>query len=87
MEQRNTIVHGWKNAALQVGPTSANLDGARLGAERIGWYLQNMKLQGEFDWSPVKVITTENTRSSTFDKRLQLAGGLINWFELLEFEK
>lgn len=76
-----------KNAALQVGPTSANLDGARLGAERIGWYLQNMKLQGEFDWSPVKVITTENTRSSTFDKRLQLAGGLINWFELLEFEK
>lgn len=76
-----------KNAALQVGPTSANLDGARLGAERIGWHLQNMKLQGEFDWSPVKVITTENTRSSTFDKRLQLAGGLINWFELLEFEK
>ncbi|CCG24796.1 hypothetical protein CORT_0G01080 [Candida orthopsilosis Co 90-125] len=76
-----------KNAALQVGPTSANLDGARLGAERIGWHLQNMKLQGEFDWSPVKVITTENTRSSTFDKRLQLAGGSINWFELLEFEK
>ncbi|KAI5967569.1 hypothetical protein CANMA_003003 [Candida margitis] len=76
-----------KNAALQVGPTSANLDGARLGAERIGWHLQNMKLQGEFDWSPVSVITNNDGRSSTFDKRLQLAGGSINWFELLEFEK
>lgn len=73
-----------KNAALQVGPTSANLDGARLGAERIGWHLQNMKLLGEFDWSPVKVITGEE--KGIFDKRLQLAGGLINWFELLELD-
>ena len=76
-----------KNAALQVGPTSANLDGARLGAERIGWHLQNMKLQGEFDWSPVKVVTNEVNNSTTFNKRLQLAGGLINWFELLELDK
>lgn len=76
-----------KNAALQVGPTSANLDGARLGAERIGWHLQNMKLQGEFDWSPVKVVTNEVNSSATFNKRLQLAGGLINWFELLELDK
>ncbi|KAI5949037.1 hypothetical protein KGF57_004999 [Candida theae] len=78
-----------KNAVLQVGPTSANLDGARLGAERIGWHLQNMKLQGEFNWSPVKVVTKSDTaeQMNTFEKRLQLAGGSINWFELLEFEK
>lgn len=30
-----------KNAALRVGPTSANLDGARVGAERVGWKIQN----------------------------------------------
>lgn len=30
-----------KNAALRVGPTSANLDGARLGAERVGWKIQD----------------------------------------------
>lgn len=30
-----------KNASLRIGPTSANLDGARLGAERIGWKIQD----------------------------------------------
>lgn len=30
-----------KNAALRVGPTSANLDGARIGAERVGWKIQH----------------------------------------------
>ncbi|OBA24526.1 hypothetical protein METBIDRAFT_35575 [Metschnikowia bicuspidata var. bicuspidata NRRL YB-4993] len=30
-----------KNAALRVGPTSANLDGARVGAERVGWKIQD----------------------------------------------
>lgn len=39
-----------KNASLRMGPSSANLDGARLGAERIGWYIQEMKSQGYFDW-------------------------------------
>lgn len=40
-----------KNAQLKMGPSSANLDGARLGAERVGWCIQEMRLQGQFDWS------------------------------------
>ncbi|KAI5954662.1 hypothetical protein KGF54_002438 [Candida jiufengensis] len=68
-----------KNASLQVGPTSANLDGARLGAERIGWYLQNMKLQGELSWS-----TTNEANYNSFNTQLDLASGKLNWFELLE---
>ncbi|CAK9436812.1 uncharacterized protein LODBEIA_P13340 [Lodderomyces beijingensis] len=71
-----------RNAALKIGPTSANLDGARLGAERVGWYVQNMKLDGKFDWSPVKVEPVKST-SSAFETRLQLASGQLNWFELL----
>ncbi|EMG49714.1 hypothetical protein G210_5455 [Candida maltosa Xu316] len=72
-----------KNAALRVGPTSANLDGARLGAERVGWYLQDLKSKGEFDWGPVKSV--ENTETSSYlDTRLQLASGQLNWFTLLD---
>ncbi|EER32842.1 conserved hypothetical protein [Candida tropicalis MYA-3404] len=76
-----------KNAALRMGPTSANLDGARLGAERIGWYLQDLKQRGEFDWSPVKSITKDDERereSNTYETRLKLASGQLNWFTLLE---
>lgn len=40
-----------KNASLRTGPSSANLDGARLGAERIGWFIQDEKAKGTFDWS------------------------------------
>lgn len=34
-------------AALRVGPGAANLEGARLGAERIVWGLQDVFKQGE----------------------------------------
>lgn len=40
-----------KNASIRMGPALANLDGARLGAERIGWYLQDVLSRGGFDWS------------------------------------
>lgn len=40
-----------KNAQLKMGPASANLDGARLGAERVGWRLQEMRSQGQFIWN------------------------------------
>lgn len=84
-----------KNAALRMGPTSANLDGARLGAERIGWYLQDLKQRGEFDWSPVKsIVDNDDAKSqddyylhngnSTYETRLKLASGQLNWFTLLE---
>lgn len=55
-----------KNASLRVGPTSANLDGARTGAERVGWKIQK-------DRTP-----------ETKETLLQMAGGLVNWFSLLQ---
>lgn len=58
-----------KNAALRIGPTSANLDGARLGAERVGW-----KIQDDWNKSPE---TAESTR-------VQLAVGNYNWYTLLQ---
>lgn len=59
-----------KNAALRIGPTSANLDGARLGAERIGWKIQNDR--------------AEQNKGSRHETRLELAGGSLNWFSLLQ---
>lgn len=41
-----------KNAALRIGPTSANLDGARLGAERVGWKIQNDQRDDGLDATP-----------------------------------
>lgn len=58
-----------KNAALRIGPTSANLDGARLGAERVGWKIQNDRAEKEKD--------------HVNDAMLLLAGGKMNWFSLL----
>ncbi|PSK38721.1 hypothetical protein C7M61_002660 [Candidozyma pseudohaemuli] len=57
-----------KNASLRIGPTSANLDGARTGAERVGWKIQEdlVKEEKEAD-----------------DTRLQLAGNNLNWYTLL----
>lgn len=89
-----------KNASLRVGPSSPNLDGARLGAERIGWYIQSMKERGQLDWEPNTVATDrsdKNTYSesgkslslrneSSLETRLNLATGKMNWFTLLEFQ-
>ncbi|CAI5757361.1 unnamed protein product [Candida verbasci] len=70
-----------KNASLKIGPTSANLDGARTAAERIGWYLQDLKQRGELNWSGVE---TSTNNSSIFDTQLKLASGQLNWFTLLD---
>lgn len=59
-----------KNAALKIGPTSANLDGARLGAERVGWKIQNDRADQE--------------KKFERDARLELAGGNMNWYSLLQ---
>ncbi|CAK7903393.1 hypothetical protein CAAN1_32S00518 [[Candida] anglica] len=102
-----------KNASLKMGPASANLDGARLGAERIGWCLQEMRSSGAFEWEqapgectindcPVcddesesldegsllsgTSVDTEDTVLSSFDTRLKLAGGELNWYSLLDVE-
>lgn len=57
-----------KNASLRIGPTSANLDGARTGAERVGWKIQEDLVKEE---------------KQADDTRLQLAGNNLNWYTLL----
>ncbi|CAH2351729.1 hypothetical protein CLIB1423_04S04632 [[Candida] railenensis] len=52
-----------KNAQLKMGPSSANLDGARLGAERVGWCLQEMRSQGSFDWVTSSYTSRDETCS------------------------
>lgn len=47
-----------KNASLKMGPSLANLDGARLGSERIGWYVHDLMAKGGLDW--------QNHRECTF---------------------
>ena len=99
-----------KNASLRTGPSSANLDGARLGAERIGWYIQDLLSLGKLEWktrrckfcsseSPVsnvlldskldgdsesEVETDTDEELSSFDTRLKLASGQMNWYSLLD---
>ncbi|CUM64916.1 uncharacterized protein PRCAT00002534001 [Priceomyces carsonii] len=83
-----------KYASLKIGPSSANLDGARLGAERIGWLLQELKSQGKFIWEPkafectddvshIKACKNKSDPLSAFETRLRLATGEIGWFSLL----
>lgn len=57
-----------KNASLRIGPTSANLDGARTGAERVGWKIQEDLVKDE---------------RAEDDTRLQLASNNLNWYTLL----
>lgn len=59
-----------KNAGLRIGPTAANLDGARVCAERVGWKIQEDRAR----CSPDTIL----------DTLLQLAGGKMNWFSLLQ---
>lgn len=81
-----------KYAGLRTGPASANLDGARLGAERIGWCVQDMKERGNLDWSTrsgaIPQVDTQidptSGMSSNFEKRVQLASGQLNWFSFLQ---
>lgn len=42
-----------RNASLRMGPVAPNLSGARLGAERIGWWIEELRNKKEFDWYPV----------------------------------
>lgn len=88
-----------KNAALRIGPSSPNLDGARIGAERIGWYVQSMKEKGKLNWfsdstsSPSEFSVDDKANSNLasnftgpFQTRLRLASGEISWYSLLESE-
>ncbi|ODV76863.1 uncharacterized protein CANTADRAFT_8443 [Suhomyces tanzawaensis NRRL Y-17324] len=120
-----------KNASLRMGPSSANLDGARLGAERVGWFVQSELSLGTYDWKTSQkgdcqfcdheITTRSNSlddldakldkldidsgasleddeldsgsvnfeakdnrkKNTSFETRLLLASGQLNWFDLL----
>lgn len=57
-----------KFASLRVGPGSANLEGARLGAERIAWGLQDFleKWDGVDDVCGGKEVITEDSSEYRF---------------------
>lgn len=85
-----------KYAGLRTGPASANLDGARLGAERIGWFIQDMRERGLFDWNienkDIYSLSNDDWQDadasqfqlSSLEKRMQLASGQMNWYSLLQ---
>lgn len=84
-----------KNASLKVGPSSANLDGARLGAERIGWYIQDQNRQGKYAWSDHNSLNKDDAETldhqlnsesqpDSFATQLKLASGQLNWYSLLQ---
>lgn len=96
-----------KNAFLRMGPVSANLAGARLGAERIGWWIEELRSKHQFNWHPVckdcseeslelqtesldQKLDDSDTESdsgdSSYETRLKLACGQMNWFSLLANE-
>lgn len=86
-----------KNASLRTGPSSANLDGARSGAERIGWFIQEERSLGKFDWAysseseeDFKLhdddTASEESTDDSYNTRLRLASGQLNWYSLLQEE-
>lgn len=81
-----------KNASLRTGPSSANLDGARSGAERIGWFIQEERSLGKFDWSYSSesdeefLVNSDEESDDSYNTRLRLASGQLNWYSLLQEE-
>lgn len=87
-------------AMLKTGPSSANLDGGRIGAERLGYKITHLKETGELDYQKsitidAKIPTQafdkvdENTSSiqekaSGFENLLSCTGGRFNWYTFLD---
>jgi hypothetical protein len=72
-------------AMLRTGPSSANLDGGRLGAERIGWYVQDMKAKGRDGLCPGGKGNFAPLGSRTgFEDLLECTGGRCNWYSVLQ---
>lgn len=62
-----------KNATLRVGPSSANIDGARLGGERVGWFIQKQFELGAYNWlGEEQVVELKEFLASKF-----------NWYTML----
>lgn len=59
-------------AMLRTGPSSANLDGGRLGAERIGWKVQDMARKSQL-----------KEKHSNPETLLRCTGGRCNWYSVL----
>lgn len=85
-------------AMLKTGPSSANLDGGRIGAERIGWYLQHLKEIGKFNYEKAVSLdsgitdellnkakeVSEQGKANGFENLLSCTGGRFNWYTFLE---
>lgn len=72
-------------AALRVGPGAANLEGARLGAERIVWGLQDVLNDGEMAGEDVR--DEDGTSDDEGMRReIRYASGIGSRFESLEVE-
>lgn len=66
-----------KNASLRLGPAAANLDGARVGAERIGWKIHDDRARGKYDWRPRHSFGSENeAETADLERRLSEASGM-----------
>ncbi|CDR37849.1 CYFA0S01e18272g1_1 [Cyberlindnera fabianii] len=68
-------------AMLRTGPSSANLDGGRLGVERVGWKAQRMREMGELFLG--KISEAPNTKKGGMAELLRCTGGQCNWYGVL----
>lgn len=87
-----------KNALLKMGPSLANLDGARLGADRVGWYLQDLLSRRGLDWTTCECCNSDSSslldltesESEVEDSgvwRYKMAMNEMNPFTLIENEE
>lgn len=73
-------------AMLKTGPSSANLDGARIGAERVGWYIQHLRdvgklkydktvsIDGKIPTDLIKSMENENGHGSDIEDKDEKQG-------------
>lgn len=86
-------------AMLKTGPSSANLDGARIGAERLGYIITHLRETGKLNYEKTVSIDAklpneliekldsedEKTNKQTgFESLLSCTGGRFNWYTFLD---
>ncbi|CCH43861.1 hypothetical protein BN7_3415 [Wickerhamomyces ciferrii] len=84
-------------AMLRTGPSSANLDGGRIGAERIGWYVQHLKETGSMKYQKIVSIDGQaimsdekpevkeiEYKSDKVTDMMKCTGGRVNWYSFLD---
>lgn len=74
-------------AALRVGPGAANLEGARLGAERIVWGLKDVLKEGDLGAGGGSDPDAERSDDEEMRREIRYASGIGSRFESLEVEE